>query len=329
LEETYVPYDLLIGCDGIRSVVREAMIKRHSNFSCHVRDIFQEFKAVHVTIPKSINENALSVFPDIFPGFQGIALPETGNMVNISCGTARNAFDAMGENHPLKSNDIKIVSDYLKKHFKAFELDDYDDFATQWVQQRWNQTGMVNCNFYHSIETKIILMGDAAHATSPSIGMGMNTALRDAQIFSELLETHDDDLSKVFSAYSQERVKEGNSLSNLAYHLYCMNKKAQTIETLHLLIRSFFHKMLPRLVSDHPQNLIGRRGVGLSDVYNQASKLNIIPKFRKINDEIRNEHFEISTGMVKQPRNGGGIGKMLLMGSVAATVAGVAYGIYF
>ena len=42
--EFYMPYDLLVGCDGVRSVVREAMIKRHPTFETDVGDIFQAFK---------------------------------------------------------------------------------------------------------------------------------------------------------------------------------------------------------------------------------------------------------------------------------------------
>jgi kynurenine 3-monooxygenase len=42
--EFYMPYDLLVGCDGVRSVVREAMIKRHPTFEVDIGDIFQSFK---------------------------------------------------------------------------------------------------------------------------------------------------------------------------------------------------------------------------------------------------------------------------------------------
>mmetsp|Transcript_12118 Transcript_12118/g.22684 ORF Transcript_12118/g.22684 Transcript_12118/m.22684 type:complete len:507 (+) Transcript_12118:143-1663(+) len=296
-EERYVPYDLLIGCDGVRSTVREALIRRHSNFSCTITDIFQEFKAVHVDRPDCISAKGMSLLPDIFPGFQGIALPETGGKVNISCGVPRHLFDDIDAD--LKSEDYRVVSKYIKEHFKAFELVDYDDFAKQWVNQRWNQTGMVHCNFYHSTDLGIVLMGDAAHATSPSIGMGMNTALRDAQIFCHILRENNDNLAETLEMYSKERVKEGNSLTSLAYNLYCHEKRPQTIETLHLIIRSILHKKLPWLVAEHPQNMIGLRGVMLSDVYDHATKLGIVSKHRLINERVRNEYFEKVSGMVK------------------------------
>merc|ERR1712176_1252819 len=98
----------------------------------------------------------------------------------------------------------------------------------------------VHCNFYHSLKAGVVIMGDAAHATSPSIGMGMNTALRDAQIFSEILEETNDDFEKALPAFSKARVKEGNALSDLAFHLYCLDTKYQILETFHQMIRGFF-----------------------------------------------------------------------------------------
>ena len=43
-DEEYLEYDLLVGADGVRSTVREAMVKRHFDFELHVNDIFQTFK---------------------------------------------------------------------------------------------------------------------------------------------------------------------------------------------------------------------------------------------------------------------------------------------
>jgi kynurenine 3-monooxygenase len=299
-KEEYIPYDLLIGCDGVRSVVREALIKRHSDFTCKVSDIFQEFKAVHVDRPKELSAKGMSLLPNIFKNCQGIALPETGGKVNISIGVPRNLYEELDEE--LKSNDYKVVSKYFKENFKAFELVDYDDYAKQWVGQRWNQTGMVHCNKYHSSQMNIVIMGDAAHATSPSIGMGMNTALRDARVFYQLLKENKDDIEKTLPLFSEARVKEGNSLSSLAFNLYCLDSKMQTMEVLHMIIRTFLHKKFPKLVTNHPQNIIGMRDVALSDVYDLATRLNIIPKLRARNELIQHQHFEKLTGMTKPER---------------------------
>lgn len=51
----------------------------------------------------------------------------------------------------------------------------------------------------------------------------MNTALGDAQKLYELLLAHKDNVDTVLPKISEERVKEGNSLTDLAFHLYCLD----------------------------------------------------------------------------------------------------------
>jgi FAD binding domain len=238
----------------------------------------------------------MHILPGCLPEFTGIGLPETGNKVNLSMGLPRCQFDKCPSE--MKSSDPKVVAEYMRKNFKAFELVDYDDFAEQWVNQKWNRTGQCHCNFYHSTDINVVLMGDACHATSPSIGMGMNTALRDAQVFFQLLQEHNDDFDLVLPNYSRIRVKEGNSLSDLALHLYCFDSKHQLIETIHGLVRMFLHKLLPSFIDEHPQNMIGRIEYNLSEVYDRAVRLGIIGKHRRINDKMRRDYFEREVGMV-------------------------------
>lgn len=324
--ERYLSYDLLVGCDGARSVVREAMVKRHSAFEMEVGDIFQCFKAVHVQRPANVDPGSLHVLPDCFPCFQGIALPETGDMLNLSMGIPRHLFESDKIAKELKSTDPKVVAQHFKDNFKAFELIDYDDLAQQWVNQRWNRTAQVHCNVYHSTDINVVLMGDAAHATSPSIGMGMNQALKDAQTLYLLLQEHKDNLSMVLPAYSEKRVKEGNALSDLAMHLYCMEPKQQLIATLHMLVRTKMHSWFPSLVLNHPQALIGLAHYGLSDVYDIATRLGIMSKHRRINDKIRQDYFEERTGMVVTKTTSSSLmQKGMVLGSLVVAAGAVAY----
>ena len=321
--EEYLSYDLLIGCDGVRSVVREALVKRHSDFYLEYTDIFSDFKPFHVKRPRSVSEKGMSLLPDVFPGCEGICLPETGDLVNIGIGAKRNNFENIADE--LKSDDYKVVAEYFKKNFKAFELEDYDDCGKQWVNQRWNQTGMVHCNFYHSLKAGVVIMGDAAHATSPSIGMGMNTALRDAQVFSEILEETNDKFEEALPEFSKARVCEGNSLSDLAFHLYCNDTRHQLIETVHMVVRGFLYSKFPRFVAEHPQSMVGRRGVSLSQCYERAVNLGIINKHRVINDRIRLENFEQKVGMIQTPHQGRSTTSRLMIGAAIAVIASYVY----
>ena len=172
-EEEYLEYDVLIGADGVRSVVRNAIQVNHRDFECRVDDIFNTFRAVHVKLPPKVGSGTLTLLPNSMPNMNGIALPEKGGMICMTFGhTLDKPCDA-----ELMSDDPKVVAKYVKEKFQAYELVDYDDFAEQWCSQGWNSTGQVHCNYYHSNKLQCLILGDAAHATSPSIGMGMNTAL--------------------------------------------------------------------------------------------------------------------------------------------------------
>ena len=324
--EEYLHYDLLVGADGVRSTVREALVKKHFDFELKVSDIFQNFKAVHIERPESVSASSISLLPASLPHFNGICLPETGNLINMSFGFSRNNWDKVDEE--IKSEDPKVVAQYFKDKFKAFSLteDGYNDLAEQWVKQRWNQTGMVHCNMYHSLQCKIILLGDAAHATSPSIGMGMNTALRDAQKFNELLDRFDDDLVKVLPQYSVERVPEGNSLTDIALNLYCFDSAVGLRTMIRGLFRSGLHYLLPKLVDAGPNEILAKKEFTLAQVYQAGNEQGILTKHREINERIRRETFERSVGMiVEKPRSS--LGFYMFVTTILLGGAAIAYGL--
>ena len=319
-KEEYITYDLLVGADGSRSVVREALVKENYDFEMDFGDIFQNFRAVHVKRPASLKPATMALLPDCFSYMQGISLPMPDDMVNISIGVPRHNLDKIPAE--LKSDDPKVVAKYVRENLKCFELDDYDDFATKWIGNgRWKRTSQVHCNTYHSTKANIIIMGDAAHATSPTIGMGMNTALRDSQKFYELLMAHKDNFEQALPAFSAERVREGNSLTDLAMNLYCLDANAQMLETFHMVIRSALNMWFPSLVSKHPQTMIGNPNVTLADVYTVSTKLGIVPKHREINNRIRQDCFERSVGMIPADYKKKGYGSLLLIAAVGVVGA--------
>ena len=74
--------------------------------------------------------------------------------------------------------------------------------------------------YFRSLELKALIMGDAAHATIPAIGQGMNTALADARVLNDLLDEHKDDWTVVLPKFSDLRVKEGDALADLSFYAY-------------------------------------------------------------------------------------------------------------
>ena len=295
--DRYVPYDFIVGCDGVRSIVRDGVANNHRDFAFDISDTFAIFKSVHIERPSSMKNAEATIFVNSMPHMVfGVALPEMGNKLNIGLGYYKNdECDA-----EMKSNDPKVVAKYVKEKFLPFTLDDYDDFAEQWVAQPWSTTGQVHCNFYHSCKCKILLLGDAAHATSPTLGMGMNTALEDSSVFMRLLDEFNHNWMIMMPEFSKERVKIGHALTDISFysHSFCPRQSARMQITG--FIRSKLSRWTGGLVMGDPLDKIGLQGYSLADAYEDLLKLKRIQPIKEKNDRIIRAHFEKSTGMIKQ-----------------------------
>ena len=266
--ESYLDYDLLIGADGVRSVVREALVKYHPNFELEVSDTFSEFKSVRVPRPAGVLSPTMGLV-STFCGMRVYGAPMTGNWIGLMFSCSRHRLHTVPLE--LRSSDPIVVEDFLRRHWTAVPLNDYKDLAEQWVNGPWNRNVQVHCSSYHSTHCKIAIMGDAAHATSPSIAMGMNTALRDAQALARLLHEHHGDLDAVLPAYSRERVKEGNSLTSLAMNVSCRSPPHHVMYVLGLLVRTWTAKWLP-WAPVPPEMSVSNPECTLSQVYEQMSR---------------------------------------------------------
>ena len=302
-----VDYNILLGCDGIRSVVRNAFLTTHRDFEFGVRGTFSYGKSIHVALPSNVQEGTFMFINEALPGWGSFILPETGKKLNVALGTTLNK-----ECHPaLKSSDPKIVADYFREHWHAFEIDP-DDAGGQWVSQGWNTISQVHCNFYHSLKLNALLMGDAAHATSPQIGQGMNTALADASVLNSLLDEHKDNWEVVMSKFSEQRVKEGNALTDLSFYTFSLSPSTQLKLMIRAQLRQTLNKFLPWLVDPDPMNEIPK-GMKLSEAYDRMNKLGAIRRVRQENDSIMREHFEKTVGMVTEDGPKFGLFKKCIM----------------
>lgn len=313
-----IAYDILLGCDGIRSIVRNAFLTKHRDFEFDLRGTFGYGKSVHVALPEGMDPGTFMFVNEALPNFGSFTLPKTGNKLNVALGTAMNKECAP----ELKSDDATVVADYFRKHWHAFDID-ADEAGRQWVSQGWNTISQVHCNFYHSEALSALLLGDAAHATSPQIGQGMNTALADAAALNRLLNENKDDWSVVLPKFSAERVKEGQTLTDLSFYTFSLSAKQQLTLMLRQNIRRTLNGLMPWLVDPDPMSEVSK-GMRLSEAYHRMSKLGVIARVRKVNDGIMRDHFERETGMVRTVDTAGVMKKICLCGIpvVAASVLG-------
>jgi len=128
----------------------------------------------------------------------------------------------------------------------------------------------------------------------------------------------------VLPAFSEERVKEGNALTEVAFHAYSMSPHQQLLVTLSQLLRGALSKRVPfglvapdpltevgkgaelstraRSSCEHsvsPQSAILSTGAKLSHAYDELTRIGRLPAVRAVNEAARRRHFELRTGMVK------------------------------
>ena len=63
---------------------------------------------------------------------------------------------------------------------------------------------------------QILLIGDAAHAVSPSMGQGCNASLQDVMVLAQILDEYQDDWDQALPAFTSQRLADVHALRDLS-----------------------------------------------------------------------------------------------------------------
>jgi kynurenine 3-monooxygenase len=208
--EKRIPSETVIATDGYASAIRMEMIrKRRFNFS-------QEYLShgyKELTIPPSpqggflLEKHALHIWPR--GTYMLIALPNLDGSFTCTL-----FFPFEGENSFESLNSPEKIKTFFQEQFPdATPLMPslIEDFLA-------NPTGAlvtVKCNPW-SIEDKVLLLGDSAHAMVPFFGQGMNCAFEDCTYLDECIERFSGDWLKIFKEYEALRKVNTDAISDLA-----------------------------------------------------------------------------------------------------------------
>ncbi|MEX2350220.1 MAG: NAD(P)/FAD-dependent oxidoreductase [Flavobacteriaceae bacterium] len=205
--------DVVIGTDGAGSVLRKSMFL-HKKFLFSFSQNFLSHGYKELTFPPAkdggylTEKGALHIWP------RGenmvIALPNLDGSFTVTLFLSYSE----GEYNFDNLTTPERVLEYFEKYYPdALEL--MPDLATEYFENPVGALGTVKCNPWSSYG-KTLLMGDAAHAIVPFYGQGMNASFEDVVVFDEILDKHEGDWNKVFSAYEKERKKDTDAIADLA-----------------------------------------------------------------------------------------------------------------
>ena len=115
----------------------------------------------------------------------------------------------------LKSKDQ--VDEFFKEIFPDFyEL--MPNVADTWEDHPLSSLAIIRC--YPWTHGRTALMGDAAHATVPFYGQGMNCGFEDCSVMWELMQKHHEDWELIFEEYNLLRKPSGDGVQDLSLHNY-------------------------------------------------------------------------------------------------------------
>lgn len=207
-------FDRIIGSDGTYSAVRSRLQKTDRyNYSQSYLDHSYKELVIHGNADGShkMHKNSLHIWPR--GNYMLIALPNLDGSFTMTLFFPHEgpvSFESL-------DTDEKIVQFFKDQFSDALDLmptmlDDYHNNPTA-------SLAMIHCYPWH-YQDKVVIMGDASHATVPFYGQGMNSGFEDCFEFNRILEKNDENWEKTFSEFSEVRKPNGDAVIELSLRNY-------------------------------------------------------------------------------------------------------------
>ncbi len=197
---------LVIGADGIRSVVREQhVVKAHYRYSGQTcwRAI------IPVDLPVAEASEASETWSKKGDGLRAMYAQVGPQQVYFWATKAMPAGTMMSAEKALQ---------YLRE-----ELADYPGYMQTILQQlrpeyliQNDLSDLTPLNVWH--RGRAVLLGDAAHATTPNVGQGAGQAIEDAWVLAQCLAANEN-YKQAFETYQQRRMERAKKIVKLSWQI--------------------------------------------------------------------------------------------------------------
>ena len=207
--------DVIFGTDGAFSTIRYNALQKLNRFNYSQEYIEDGYRELLLPANEDgsykIDKNYLHIWPR--GRFMLMALPNEDGSFTCTLFMPYSGHESSFEN--LKNKDE--VEAFFKKTFPDF-YEMMPDLADTWEDYPLSSLAIVRC--YPWTHGKVALMGDAAHATVPFYGQGMNAGFEDCSVMHELMLKYNEDWPKIFEEYQINRKPDGDGVQDLSKHNY-------------------------------------------------------------------------------------------------------------
>jgi kynurenine 3-monooxygenase len=209
-----VQSDLIFATDGAFSAVRYNAMQKLDRFQYSQNYIDDGYREILLPANEDgsykLDKNALHIWPR--GRFMLIALANEDG--SFTC-TLFMPFEGENSFETLKTKDD--VDTFFKTTFADF-YEMMPNIADAWEDHLLSSLAIVRC--YPWVHGKTVLMGDAAHATVPFYGQGMNAGFEDCTVLWEMMQKYGNDINKALDEYQKYRKPDGDGVQDLSLHNY-------------------------------------------------------------------------------------------------------------
>jgi kynurenine 3-monooxygenase len=214
-EKIEVKADLIFAVDGAFSAVRFNSMQKLNRFNYSQNYIADGYRELLLPANEDgsykLDKNALHIWPR--GRFMMIALANEDGSFTCTLFMPHEgdkfAFD--------KLNSPEAVNTFFKTVFPDF-YEMVPTVAEVWEDHPLSNLAIIRCSPWTN--GKVALMGDAAHATVPFYGQGMNAGFEDCTVLFNLMKKHNENWEEIFKEYSRERKPDGDALQDLSLDNY-------------------------------------------------------------------------------------------------------------
>lgn len=204
--------DTIIATDGAGSAVRQAMEAKVAGFEASSSFLEHGYKELHIPAAEGggfrLEKNALHIWPR--HQFMMIALPNFDGSFTCTLFLARSgdapAFD--------KLQDAMAVRKFFDREFPD-AVSHMPTLLDDFFANPTGELGTLRC-WPWSVDGKVLLLGDAAHAMVPFYGQGMNCAFEDVRVLASLIDEQGTNWQRVYEEYSRVRKPNTDAIQDMA-----------------------------------------------------------------------------------------------------------------
>lgn len=256
-----VDYDLLIGADGAHSAVREHFLHTE-DFQCQQKYVVNDYKSIFLPPieDSSINLEQGKIHSWMIKDGTFVVLLHqrdgtlSGVILFVHHKNQIDTFSTASEVFKFFQKNFPLVAQLMPK-----------EEAEAFLVRPTSRILTVRCNRYHQSDSAL-LIGDAAHAVSPSIGQGCNAALEDVVLFNNLLDEYSDNFLLAIEQFTARRQQDAHALVDLGDYAFPSTARLFIEFVFRESVANILHKTFPKQFAPPISELIFETTVPYAEI---------------------------------------------------------------